>query len=627
MAGHAPDQIRVPDKEYSQRTRETAKKIINHLKTNGWGGIANPELAQKLNSAIVWPEDKDLNKTLPYATHDYNIQKDQSGKDVIVDPQIKFDEQTGQIDVSGLSTQFFSLDAKRIAQTNIQFALSMSGRDIYNQMAVANSSKLTWENYPAKLNDANLPQVHFALSLTAPGRPELETELLKHRGNHGRIAKHLHLRIGNNAPDSLIQFSSHTPKDGQAANADITAIAKALGITTPAQLHESIKVNPFYPNTSAKENPTQSQLEKNLELTDVEIGINFDSNLITENQEVINWGLLAPTSRKILEVLRSHVAFEAIRKIDGVEHSLPAIRQLHQDVIKILNPELNRHTLLGLILEQDGPTANCVFPFQKYARLAFSLFPNIKQEIQNLVNPNVETGRTNFGEIEKAIRLALTDQTLARLGLSPLGFLAIYASQSQALAQSGAGVLTPEAKAKTDILFQVSELKTSLASSFTSALSRFVKSISGGIATINDRMTARVDLTNNNLLKRLNFDPNRMMLDLYQGKIPINPKQSEIFKKEYEQFSTVWNDLYNTITFGHFEHDPTENANFLDCVATLKRPDHFAQLLQPYGVKLEKIDEYIQLIIEATAYHHFANRKNEWELFSSKLADHYATQD
>ena len=164
-------------------------------------------------------------------------------------------------------------------------------------MAIANSTKLRWDNYPAKLNDANLPQAHFALSFTTPGRPELETEMLKHRGNHGRIAKHLHLRIGNNAPDSLIQFSSHIPKDGQQP-AQISQPSKSAGDYCARQTPRIHQVKSFLPKYKHKRKPRTIKSRKEPELTDVEIGVNFNSDLITENLEIINQGLLAPTSRK-----------------------------------------------------------------------------------------------------------------------------------------------------------------------------------------------------------------------------------------------------------------------------------------------------------------------------------------
>ena len=46
-------------------------------------------------------------------------------------------------------------------------------------------------------------------------------------------------------------------------------------------------------------------------------------------------------------------------------------------------------------------------------------------------------------------------------------------------------------------------------------------------------MTARVDLTNNNLLKRLNFDPGEIIPLLYGKDVPLNLQQQELLAKNF----------------------------------------------------------------------------------------------
>lgn len=624
MGGHTPDTIAVPDKNYSARTRDTAKKILAHLKNKGWDGLASAELARKLQEKIVIPDD--LDKPLSYATHDYNLKKDQTGRDRIIDPKIIYDEQSGAIDLGGLQIQLFNIDASKFALTDIKSILSMPPKNLFTQMIVGNTSAFPWQKYPEKVNDASAPQPHFAVSMTHPNRPELDDKILAHRANHGRITTHLHLRMITGQADTLLQFTAHTPKDGQAASADMDAIGSALGIKKPSIIPESIRVNPYHPNTPMSENLAQANLEQSLQYTDVEIGLNFDSSSLDNDLKIINQHIVSPTSDRIKSVLQSQATLDAIHKLASFPQDQAVLDGIFAEVIKLLNPEVGRHTLLGLVLEQDGPTANCVFPFQKYARLAFALFPNISQQIQNLVNPDAGK-RTNFQEMEQAIRLALTDQTLARLGLSPLGFLAIYSSESQALAQDGANRLAKPAKDKTDILYQLSELKKGLSSNFTSALSRFIPSISGGIGIINNRLTARLNLTNPNVLKKLRFQSGEIIPALYSKKIPLSQEQLQLTQTDFTLIQAVLADLENWANLEYRIGNPGSPNTFLHCIQALKSDENYEMYLKKYGVEFEKIDAYLQIIILSAAHLHFSKHINQWESFSSNLADHYAKQD
>lgn len=537
FAGHSPEKISLPDPDYSRRTRENALQILRHLRDNqtGWESLAPPELAAILRQKITIPPDDILKKPLYYGTHDYNLVQDENGKDKFADPQISLDQSTGTINVDQFAVQLFSVDGAHYALSNLKDIFNSSNENLFNHMATARSNdKFKWQELSTPKHVAELPQPLLAISFSLEnGRAR--DQLFSHRANNGRINTHIHLDINKNSSDELHILAGHRHKDGQANNADANTIGKSLGIELPTILPESITINPFFPSTS----PRLALMEGKLGLSDVEIGLNFDEKTMNDAIIIINDSITSPISAQIREVLGSSPSTD--------------------EVIKILNPDLGRHVLLGLIMEQDGPTANCVFPYQKYARLAFSIYPNISQTINRFLSDGEHSSPQDLEEILGAIQLALADQTLTRLGLSPLGFLAIYTSgkkltiEPKSLAQGAAEVISPDAKAKADILFQISELKEGLSSIFTSAKSRFNGSTTNAIALINGRVNFRVDLNDPALLEALNIalagildavtDEDQMKY--YKELLPIAAKLK--FQKRTKQWEQLAQKLANKL--------------------------------------------------------------------------------
>lgn len=601
FAGHCPENTTLPEKDYIQNTRNTARQILEHLQKYGWRTIAPPELANLLKDRVSIPTD--LSKVLPYGTHDYNLIQNQDGKDMISDPKISYNKNNGDISLENLAVQLVSADGNSYALSNISEIFKLTKSELFQCMSIkAGNSKLTWREFPSFKDHDQFPQVQFALSFSTED-PNYYDNILLRRANCGNVSRHLHLKINKNKHDSLIQFSSHRKRDGQEATASMDANARALGVSSPRlDLENSIQVNPFFPNTTARIDAKQSLMEIRLGLSDVEIGVNFDNQQIEDDILLLNQYIVEPISAKIRAVLG-----------DDNPHT--------EEIIKIINPDINRHVLLGLIMEQDGPTANCVFPYQKYARLAFSIFPEDVKDINSYLNTKVDhQNPSSHKNLVDSIRLALTDQTLSRLGVSPLGFMGIYTSQSKKFAQTSANIVASKTKQKTDILFQISELKKGLSSIFTSAKSRFNGITTNAIGLINNRLTARLDLTDPTLLKSLDMDRDQIVEDLSHNRIPLSPSQFKVVENDLDAIGTLTEiiDLY-------FYQNP--NASITDIITTLQSSENEMNLLIPYNINPNKLFDYLQIIFLTSAYQKIQTRSKQWIHLTHQMANHYVIVD
>jgi hypothetical protein len=103
-------------------------------------------------------------------------------------------------------------------------------------------------------------------------------------------------------------------------------------------------------------------------------------------------------------------------------------------------------------------------------------------------------------ELNLGIRQSLENQTLARLGVNPLSYLAVYTGDARTLAELGGAVLSEEVLEKTKIIYQISELGRTKAQYFVSALSQTVESLFGAFGLVNNHMVARLNLTHSKSL-------------------------------------------------------------------------------------------------------------------------------
>jgi hypothetical protein len=533
-AGYSHDPIPLPDKEYVERTSTTARSILEHLRDNdtAWEQFTDTEqsgkdLAAILKKHVIIPAD--LDQKLPYGTHDYNlIRDDKTGEEKFIDPKIVFQNTDGrvQIEASHYGLHMLSVSGEKYKPTTLQDFLSTSTIDIYTDMKKATGS--SWKKFPDVKNLSTLPHAHLAISFSEPAKPgewKHRMGIFSHRGGHGRINTHIHQDFTDKkTPDYFYYFGSHLYKDGQANNADADNGARALGVTKRMYIDEGITINPSYPDTDPRTDKEQAELEAALGLSDVEIVFTLDAETlqrVDENLQVLNNHLIKPISYQIETILG--------KSPDTTE------------IIRLLNPRLSRHTLLGLLMEKYGPTANCVFPLQTYERLGFSIFPDITTAIDEFMNqatriePNSLHDTDSFQTIAEAVRLALTDQALTRLGFSPLGALGVYTSgeilgvQLKAVAKKVAQAQAPETNAGTDILFQISELgPKSLASLFTSANSRFNDRTTNAISLQGDTICFRLNLNDPTVRKALHLDipstrtllRDKKLLAQYQESLP-----------------------------------------------------------------------------------------------------------
>lgn len=494
-AGYSHDPIPLPDAGYAERTRTTARQILEFLRDtdNGWEQFASPSLAAELKKHIIIPAD--LDAKLNYGTHDYNLVRDDQGREHFVDPQITISQSVGKdakvkIDASHFLMQVFSTSGEKYKLTSLKEFLSTPTMNIYKD--AHDATQAGWIPFP-KLRELNTsPQTHLAVSFSVPATEdgwEGRKKIYVHRANHGRIYTHIHQDITDRKhPDYIHFFPGHMRKDGKANNADGNNVASALGVTERIRVEDGIIINPFFPDTDPRTDRLAALFESALGLSDVEFIFSFDDTELDNYLNIINDRMVKPVSDALEKIFESD----------------PEV----YEIIRMLNPKLSRHTLLGLLMEKYGPTANCVFLTQAYERLGFSIFPKESDTIDHFASDDYrfeagsERNTQDLETIGDAIHIALVDQAMTYLGFSPLGALGIYASgefagiQLQGLAKFVAMLQAPKTKEKTDILFQISELgRKGLLSLFVSANSRF-----------NGRTTNAISLQGDNAVFRLNLN-------------------------------------------------------------------------------------------------------------------------
>ncbi|TXH04861.1 MAG: hypothetical protein E6R05_02585 [Candidatus Moraniibacteriota bacterium] len=205
FAGLTPFPTNLPDSEYIKRTRNHSLNILDHLKKNGWKGIANPELVEYLDKHITLPED--LTSVSRIGTHDLNLSKDLKGKDTLIDPKITIGID-GLIGFGNFNVEIISPEGNGYIE--IPFSKMMGSRQNELSRFFDDQDVLVeWTSFPKLIDINELPRTHFVVSRSKSVEDEAHHIILSHRANHGFARRHLHL-VGR----KIFQSTGHFRQDG-----------------------------------------------------------------------------------------------------------------------------------------------------------------------------------------------------------------------------------------------------------------------------------------------------------------------------------------------------------------------------------------------------------------------------
>lgn len=609
FAGLTPFPTSLPDPEYTKRTRNNSRAMLEHIKTKGWSGIVNPELVDYLNKNILLPED--LSSVSKIGTHDLNLSKDQKGRDQLIDAKIGIgiDE---KIEIENFDTQIISPDGNGYLLIPFLTFLKGNQNDL-SQYFDPNNKNIVWNNFPKLIDINELPRTHFVISQSKNTSDASNQTVLSHRANHGFARRHLHL-VGR----KIQQYTGHFRQDGQEASNDLDHTAKVLKSIFNGENNESITTYPNYPSTNEIDTPTreQQQIESQIGISDVAFNFNFDQKKMSQNVRIVNKHLVNPDREKvdtIINSVRGKVAIEnLLRGVDDINED-----QVINELQDIINPRINRQMLLNLVLKQGRniSTASCIFPAQSYGRVSLAITPNCSELILNAYdNQTTPLDEDTLIEIKRILKLFTTEHALAYLGLPPLGYLGVYTHRSKIPAQTSAEMLTKDANDLAAIDLIVSDLKYSDGiKEFHSAQSQYDENTFGAIGIVNGRLSARLNLTKKSLLNR--FLNRKKVEEL--GILPtLELKNKSLIPSFLERnINTV-----DIATLGSFIANlyryPTITIRTLYGGMLADYP----KFLEPDGVNIPDILPILARTILAATYKTMQERRDQWENLSENLA-------
>ncbi|GAB4026716.1 MAG: hypothetical protein Fur0011_3000 [Candidatus Microgenomates bacterium] len=517
---------------YIQETKTSARTILEKLRDDGWDSFVNSELALILNERLKVTQEM-IDRPVSKATHDRNLIFDDSNPPKKVFNPVNLKD--GKLNIPTLL--FNQTGTKYRDPQNASEILQLSKYELYKKTLFSNSPK--WHDIPNVTE--RLPQAQFALSLSnkiIEGSKDSKT----FRGARGRVAHHVDITMRQDV-GTISLYTSHNPEDGQIARLTADNLTKVLNITNSASPENDIKTNPYYPNSEKK--TKDRTVEDILQLTDTELGYQIDrDNMIQDALDLYNSTYMTPIDMQIRNVFNSSESKTALNDLlstNGYPQDNELVEQAFKKAQELLNPHLSRHTLLGLVLENDGATSNCVFPEQSYGRLSFSQFKDISKLLEKIFAEGYRPTNLDMDELNLGIRQSLENQTLARLGVNPLSYLAVYTGDARALAELVGATLSEEVLKKTMIIYQISELGRTKAQYFVSALSQTVESLFGAFGLVNNYLVARLNLTHSKSLnivsphiKDIPIVNPFFRIDLFKLPQKYQLKQDE--KENYQKF-------------------------------------------------------------------------------------------
>ncbi|TXH04860.1 MAG: hypothetical protein E6R05_02580 [Candidatus Moraniibacteriota bacterium] len=381
---------------------------------------------------------------------------------------------------------------------------------------------------------------------------------------------------------------------------------------------ESIVPYPSYPSTNEVDTFTrdQQELESKMGISDVTFNFNFDHAKMSQNIRVINEYMVNPSRKSVESVIASKRGQAAINSILSRANNID-VQRVISEVQDILNARINRQMLLNLVLKQGRSisTASCVFPAQSYGRVSLAITPNCSETMQVAFNkqggPIEEDALI---ELKRALSLATVEQSLAYLGLPPLGFLGVYTHRSKGPAQSSAEVLTKDANSLAAIDLIVSDLKYgSGIEEFHSAHSQYDDNTFGAVGIINGRLSARLNLTKKSLLTRF---LNRKLIETLGIAPTLELEKKDMFAKQFKRkidsrdIAILGSLSANLYRFPNMTLYHLYNGIVMD----------YEKFLKPDGVNVDDIIPVLGRTILADTYVTIRERRDQWENLASNLA-------
>lgn len=552
-----------PSKSW-ENTRESANSFFKVLTDphQGWaslGGV-DPETARFTDKLIQHKPDNPKQKpNIAYfntsgLTNDPGLSfVNKNGSIQIESPAHNY---TANIDgLKSIPLRILNSDCTQYLDTNIGDFLSMSPEN--QQHFIANMEKRfgEWKSISNIVSGQDNTTVPIMLSvIKTDTSPELTNQLKELYASRGHSMIHLDFRLQTDNKVELIFHSSHPHGDGMAQKNYQELLSNIL-TTSPSKEKKLLEFRaPLYPKDEIND---LKDLLNSLELSDLVVGLSYNLTPIEDNLNIINKKHNATDSDTVTKIINEVIANpENIQLIinqltkaypelnswyhtpnrsnpsSELESTLELLDQYRKSpsLVKdstiatslrnLLIPKISYVHLLDLIASSKAQTINCVAPIFEQQRLQFALVQGLTDdqlkevEYYTSLNPdnqvNYQLSESTYNAIFSILELNLLEQSLSRLGLSPIGFLYQQVGTGRDAATMGANITAPElTKLVNNIVIETSATLPSDADWFVSAGSNFsnVLSMSLGLTTQPKtslgKITLRTNLTRSSALNLL----------------------------------------------------------------------------------------------------------------------------